>query len=176
MKRSTRPSRSWRTGHDPHRGAAVVFVMSFGPARPLRSRHEPVDLTVGIGSAAFRQRSDPPNVGWTLGERGLFFRSGAWPRLQPPSHSLVASTPGNWPRWAGPSVGGYPHSVDCGDGAARTESRDDELKALERNYDPDKFPALLTRVSIQRPSSPAPDTRSPAGKSALPRRVPPCLG
>jgi hypothetical protein len=29
-----------------------------------------VDLTVGIGSAAFRHPNDPPNILWTLGDRG----------------------------------------------------------------------------------------------------------
>src|SRR5262249_56139403 len=29
-----------------------------------------LNLTVGIGSSAFRHPSDPPNVIWTLGDRG----------------------------------------------------------------------------------------------------------
>jgi hypothetical protein len=29
-----------------------------------------LSLTVGIGSAAFRHPSDPPNILWTLGDRG----------------------------------------------------------------------------------------------------------
>ncbi len=29
-----------------------------------------LNLTVGIGSSAFRRPDDPPNVIWTLGDRG----------------------------------------------------------------------------------------------------------